>query len=358
MSRRLQVSLELALAWLLGAAAAGGCSPSSTGVPYPPHLHADPAAAVGRGAGVPVVRSLALTVSDLDRSIELFRALDFRLEEQRDMRGAGFALWAGVEGAEMRVARLELGSEEVELRQFITPLGRAIANDTQSNDQSFQHMAIVVRDMDEAFARLSEVPGIELVSTAPQTIPSSNPGAGGIRALYFKDPDHHNLELIWFPRGRGLMRWQTQHAGVFLGIDHSAIAVSDTAQSVPFYEAIGFVVAGTSLNYGAEQAALSGVGGARVQITGLAAQSGPGVELLSYLEPGPGRPAPSDTAVNDLWHWEINVEVADLMAARESVTAHGGRARAVIDVTAFDTGYRFASLVDDRDGHCLQLLQR
>jgi hypothetical protein len=37
---------------------------------------------------------------------------------------------------------------------------------------------------------------------------------------------------------------------------------------------------------------------------------------------------------------------------------HGGQARAVADVSSFDLGYRFASLVRDRDGHDLQLLQR
>jgi hypothetical protein len=29
-----------------------------------------------------------------------------------------------------------------------------------------------------------------------------------------------------------------------------------------------------------------------------------------------------------------------------------------MDVTAFDVGYRFASLAEDRDGHDLQLLRR
>jgi catechol 2,3-dioxygenase-like lactoylglutathione lyase family enzyme len=304
------------------------------------------------------VRSLALTVSDLDRSIELFQALDFRLQDQDYLRGGSFAAWAGVPGAEMRVARLELGAEELELRQFTAPLGRVIAADSSSNDQIFQHMAIVVRDMDRAFARLQTLPGIELVSAAPQTIPASNPAAGGIRALYFKDSDRHDLELIWFPPGKGQPRWQARHSGVFLGIDHSAIAVSDTAQSQPFYESLGFVVAGRALNYGAEQAALSGVNGARVQITNFAPQAGPGVEFLSYLEPGPGRPAPADAAVNDLWHWEINVEVADLTAARHAASEHGGQARSVTDVSAFGLGYRWASLVEDRDGHSLQLLQR
>jgi hypothetical protein len=35
----------------------------------------------------------------------------------------------------------------------------------------------------------------------------------------------------------------------------------------------------------------------------------------------------------------------------------GGRAHAVAAVTAFEPGYRFASLAEDRDVHYLQLLQ-
>jgi catechol 2,3-dioxygenase-like lactoylglutathione lyase family enzyme len=353
------VLVSLAPGALLGTVAALACTPPSTLAPPPAEDHLPNLSATYHSVpGLPVVRSFALTVSDLDRSIELFQALDFRLQDHGYLRGTAVEVWAGVKGIEARVARLELGSEQIELRQFVTPLGRSIAADTKSNDQIFQHMAIVVRDMDEAFLRVQKVSDIELVSGAPQTIPLSNPVAGGIRALYFRDSDRHNLELIWFPQGKGQKRWHARSAGTFLGIDHSAIAVSDSAQSQPLYESVGFVVAGTSLNYGAEQAALSGVPGARVEITGFAPQAGAGVEFLSYLEPGPGRPAPSDTGITDLWHWEINVEVADLTAAREGVMKHGGQARAVADVSTFDLGYRFASLVQDRDGHYLQLLQR
>ncbi|HEY3253571.1 MAG TPA: VOC family protein [Polyangiaceae bacterium] len=307
---------------------------------------------------MPAVRTLALTVSHLDRSLALFQALDFRVQSERYARGSAFSAWSGMAGAEMRAVRLALGAEEVELREFVAPPGRGIPPDTQSNDQIFQHMAIVVRDMDQAFVRLRSAPGVELVSAAPETIPFSNPAAGGIRALYFKDPDHHNLELIWFPEGKGRQRWHAQQTGLFLGIDHSAIAVSDSARSAPFYESLGFVAAGHSLNEGAEQARLSGVPDARVQITGFSAESGPGVEFLDYLAPGVGRSAPSNTSVNDLWHWEIYVEVADLASAMDAVTTHGGASRSALDVSALEPGYRLSSLVRDPDGHCLQLLQR
>ena len=60
-------------------------------------------------------------------------------------------------------------------------------------------------------------------------MPDWNPSAGGIRAFYFRDPDRHVLEVIWFPAGKGAPRWQ-RHAptALFLGIDHTAIVVADT----------------------------------------------------------------------------------------------------------------------------------
>ena len=108
-----------------------------------------------------------------------------------------------------------------------------------------------------------------------------------------------------FPRGKGDPRWQDRDR-LFLGIDHSAIAVRDTDASLAFYrDRLGLRVAGTSENWGVEQERLSAVPGARVRITSLRAWSGPGVELLDYLMPGDGRPMPADPANNDLWAEEI-----------------------------------------------------
>ena len=56
---------------------------------------------------------------------------------------------------------------------------------------------------------------------------------------------------------------------LFAGIDHSAIAVSDTERSVGFYRSLGFEVSYTSLNQGAPQSRLDGLADARVHITGL-----------------------------------------------------------------------------------------
>jgi catechol 2,3-dioxygenase-like lactoylglutathione lyase family enzyme len=211
----------------------------------------------------------------------------------------------------LRVARLRLGDERLELMEFLAPHGRPIPPDMQSNDHDFQHVAIVVSDMQAAYARLRRFK-VQHASTAPQRLPDSNPDAGGIEAFYFRDPDGHYLELLMFPPGKGAAKWHGQNGRLFLGIDHTAIVVSDTEASLRFYrDVLGLRVAGTSENFGTEQEHLNNVFGAHLRITSLRAAQGPGIELLEYLAPRSGRAAPADTAADDLWYWQVNLRAAD-----------------------------------------------
>jgi catechol 2,3-dioxygenase-like lactoylglutathione lyase family enzyme len=126
------------------------------------------------------------------------------------------------------------------------------------------------------------VDGWSAISTGgPQRLPASS---GGVSAFKFRDPDGHPLELLAFPPGKSPAPWRSRPDGaVFLGIDHSAIAVSDSARSVAFYEALGLRVAARSLNSGCEQARLDGVSDPHVEVTALAPhQATPHVELLCY----------------------------------------------------------------------------
>ena len=150
------------------------------------------------------------------------------------------------------------------------------------------------------------------VSTGPQTIPASNRAAAGVKAFYFHDPDMHNLELIYFPKGKGQTKWQQTKGKLFLGIDHTAIGVSSTDNSLKFYEDIlGIMRKGDSWNMGMEQAHLNFVEGATLHITGLRADEGPGIEFLEYLKPGPGKPYPTDSKTDDIWHWQTSLLVND-----------------------------------------------
>jgi catechol 2,3-dioxygenase-like lactoylglutathione lyase family enzyme len=196
---------------------------------------------------------------------------------------------------------LRLGRERIEL---VERAGRPIPADSRSNDGWFQHLAIVVSDIDRAYAAVRRA-GTTPISTGPQLLPAWNPNAGGIRAVYFRDPDGHPLELIQFPPDKGEPRWQAKDR-LFLGIDHTAITAADTDRSVAFYrDRLGLRIAGRSENWGPEQERLSAVPGARVRITTLRAAAGPGIELLHYMVPVDGRKMPPDTTADDLWATEV-----------------------------------------------------
>src|SRR5204862_7447237 len=90
---------------------------------------------------------------------------------------------------------------------------------------------------------------------------------------------------------------------LFLGIDHTAIVVGDTEDSLKFYrDLLGMRVVGESENYGTEQEHLNNVFGAHLRITALRGASGPGIELLEYLAPRDGARFPSDEQASDVVH--------------------------------------------------------
>jgi catechol 2,3-dioxygenase-like lactoylglutathione lyase family enzyme len=246
-----------------------------------------------------------MTVSDLDRAVDFYtNVLTFRKVSENEVAGAEYERLQGVFGLRMRIARLKLGGETLELTQYLAPEGRPIPPDMRSNDRSFQHIAIIVSDMDRANKHLRERK-VRHASTGPQRLPDWNKNTGGIEAFYFKDPDGHVLEVLHFPEGKGNPKWHVPTDRLFLGIDHTAIVVSDTEASLRFYrDTLGLTVAGESENYGVEQEHLNNVFGARLRITSLHASAGPSIEFLEYLAPRDGRPAPTDTKANDLFHWQ------------------------------------------------------
>ena len=221
-------------------------------------------------------------------------------------------------------------------------------------------MAIVVSDMDHAYETLQRHQ-VRQISPAPQTIPSSNVPAAGIKAIKFRDPDNHDLELLWFPPDKGAARWHQASSRLFLGIDHTAITIGDTAASLAFYrDQLGMKVAGCSLNIGPTQEYLDNVFGARVRVTTMMpADAPPHVEFLQYETPPGGRPMPPDTQANDLWHWQTTLLVDDVQAAADALRAAGVRFVSPDVTTISETalGFTRAVMVRDPDGHAMRLVQ-
>jgi catechol 2,3-dioxygenase-like lactoylglutathione lyase family enzyme len=306
------------------------------------------------------VDAIELTVSDLDRSVEFYsKVLHFEKVAEFEVAGDAYEHLEGVFGLRMRKARLRLGDEAIELTEYVTPKGFRFPPNSHSNDLWFQHIAIIVSDMDRAYAWLRQN-HVQHASPEPQRLPDWNQAAGGIQAFYFRDPDGHFLEILHFPPGKGKLKWHRGGAPLFLGIDHTAIVVRDTEGSLRFYRAIlGLRIAGESENYGVEQERLNNVFAARVRITSLAADAGPGIELLEYLSPGDGRPYPTDEKPNDIVHWQTRYSGIPLAAAAaefrrsKSVFISGG----IVTLPDSEMGFRKSLVVRDPDGHAVQVIE-
>ncbi len=306
--------------------------------------------AIAVQAKVSEVSAINLTVGDLEAEVKFFtETLPFELVSKSDASGEKQDALLGLNDVKLRVAELKLGDEHIMLTEFPGNKGKAIPPDSRSFDRWFQHIAIVVSDMDAAYARL-QAHNVKYVSTEPQTLPAWNRNAGGIKAFYFRDPEDHVLEIIFFPEGKGDPKWQSAKEKLFLGIDHTAVVVSDTEKSLAFYrDALGMKVAGGAENYGVEQEHLNQVFGVRLRITALRAEHGPGIEFLEYLTPPGGHPIPEDAKANDLIFWNTHLVVDDLPKLDAGLREQGAK------FVSKPSKNPDAEIVRDPDGHALEL---
>jgi catechol 2,3-dioxygenase-like lactoylglutathione lyase family enzyme len=302
---------------------------------------------------------ISFTTADADRLGSFYQqAFGFEAVGTEQHGGTEFARLTGVTGAQARALLLRLGEQTIELLAFARR-GAPYPADIGSDDPRFQHIAIVVADMDAAYSRLCACRGWTAITRgAPQRLPA---GSGAVTAFKFRDPEGHPLELIAFPPDNVPPRWRAapHRDGPCLGIDHSAIVVSGTAPSIAFYQHIlGFSVAGGSLNRGREQEQLDGVPGAVVEVTALdpAANSPPHLELLCYRSPGALRGAPAALRSNDIAATRLTLEVDDLPALEPTLAA--ARVRFISPSIVALPDNRPALLIRDPDGHALLLLGR
>lgn len=254
---------------------------------------------------------ISRVVSDLESAESFYRdALGFHTVARGRLAASTFGALDPDQVAEEVVMRL--GGEEISLVRSAAP-GRPYPPQGRSDDLWFQHLAIVVNDMDAAYAHLCSCREWRPISEGgPQALPLSN---GAVRAFKFRDPDGHPLELLWLPPGQGRPIWHAIASNaLFLGIDHTAISVSSTRCSLRFYEALGFRREHQSLNHGPAQTRLDDVPAVRVRVTELRpiSSSGPGLELLAYRPPG--RPA-GNRESNDLITDWVTLAVSPSAAA-------------------------------------------
>jgi catechol 2,3-dioxygenase-like lactoylglutathione lyase family enzyme len=271
--------------------------------------------------------------SNIDRLADFYcRAFDCAIEDRQRHSGSEMGRLMGVRGGAQSL-RLRLGVTTLELLQFDEP-GRPYRTDFSASDSDFQHFAIVVADMDDAYGRLGQVSGWTALSTAgPQQLPASS---GGVRAFKFRDPDGHPLELLSFPAERAPAPWKEHDPKrMFLGIDHSAIAVAQLERAIQYYENLGLRVSTRAVNQGVEQQRLDGISDAIVDVIGLALQvPTPHVELLHYREKA-ARAGPS-------------LKAHDMPASRLIFQAAAS--------AVHDAGIKNPELLQDPDGHFIQIV--
>ena len=275
------------------------------------------------------VGGLRRSVFDLDRSVAFYvDALGFAVDRRATS------------------AFLHLGAQAVELMS-----GAVLRTaDEPVASSAFQHLAIVTSDMDAAMARLQAFSPLAITAGGAVTLPASS---GGVRAFKFRDPDHHPLELIEFQPGQGDPAWQGgMNTSSTLGIDHSAIAVSDVERSIAFYvRGLGLHVNKRQLNSGPEQARLDGLPASEVEVVSLATEGGEPMrlELLAYRTP---RPEPLVAAALP---WaedrsdQLVLQVADLLAI--------GSRLAELGCTEFAAEGFGRLKLRDPDGHVLLLCE-
>lgn len=232
---------------------------------------------------------VSITVGDLTGTAAFYR--DWLGLDVGPELSIGDPAWADLldlePGSNARAVDIMIGQHAIKLVQFDPP-GRPYPRPRASNDQWFQHVALVTGDMTAVWERLERGTPEEITKDGPVLLP---PNTGGVTAFKFRDPEGHPLELIFFPDGVGAPVWhQTAGSGI-LGYDHTAIAVMDVDRSIAFYTGLlGFKIGGRSLNQGPGQDRLDGLSGCEVDVVALQPSQvvTPHVELLHYrTPPGP-----------------------------------------------------------------------
>lgn len=297
---------------------------------------------------------VSITVADLAGTAAFYRdwlGLDVGPEQS-----LGDPAWVGLlglePGAKARGVDVTVGQHTIKLVAFDPP-GRPYPAQRTSNDQWFQHVALVTGDMTAVWERLRKGTLGEITKGGPVLLP---PNTGAVTAFKFRDPEGHPLELIFFPQGVGAPVWHRSAGSGILGYDHTAISVMDVDRSTAFYTGLlGFKIGGRSLNQGPEQDRLDGLPACEVDVVALqpSEMATPHVELLHYRTP-PGRTLSAQVNANDVASVRQVHKVDDLEALVKQLK-DAGVAFVSPGIVTLKAGGRAAS-IRDPDGHMIVLM--
>ena len=147
---------------------------------------------------IQAIDHINIVVADLDRSVAFYtEVLGLQVTRTAHLEGDWIEAIVGLRGVVADVVYVEPpgGGLRLELLQYLSPTGEAIAINREPNTQGLRHIAFRVADIDAATARLRAA-GAPVVAD-PVAVPSGvvKHDAGHKRLVYFHDPDGVLLEL-------------------------------------------------------------------------------------------------------------------------------------------------------------------
>lgn len=145
---------------------------------------------------VNIFEHFALTVSDLDRSLEFYCGLmGLKEVERHRLEGEMISKMAGKEDVVMQVVRLQSPDSPdflIDLQQYLSPEG-GVSN-AKLGDVGHTHICLGVKDIMETYRDLS-AKGVRFVSGPV----SFDLDFGVVRVVFLEDPDGSILELMEYP---------------------------------------------------------------------------------------------------------------------------------------------------------------
>jgi glyoxylase I family protein len=139
-----------------------------------------------------------IVVSDMETSLRFYgEVLGLRRGFETILQGAWIERVTGLAGAHARCVFMETddGSSGVrlELLQYFSPQGEAIAANALPHTVGLRHVALTVDHLEDLVRRLQEA-GVKLISE-PVEVPFAVGKLGRKKLCYFHDPDGTLLEV-------------------------------------------------------------------------------------------------------------------------------------------------------------------
>ena len=138
-----------------------------------------------------------IVVKDLDRSIEFYKLLGFKVVKQASLNGAWIENVVQLKGVNAKVAYL-VGptlKPRLELLCYDSPAAKVVAANSMANTPGLRHLAFRVKGIMEIYQKMVNA-GVAF-SSPPQEVPANalTHKEGKKTLCYFYDPDGVLLEL-------------------------------------------------------------------------------------------------------------------------------------------------------------------